>query len=142
MGSDKKKTSSSGNVKKFAIGAALTAAAGYIAGVLTAPKSGKETREDIKNKATDTYSVAEKELKKLHTELNDMLTETADRLSGLRGKGEKSLDDAVAKGKKAKEKAREVLSGLHDGEVEDKDLKNAISEATKAIENLRSYLKK
>ena len=60
----------------------------------------------------------------------------------LKGAGGKSLDDAVAKGKQAKEKAREILSGLHDGEVEDKDLKKAISEATKAIENLRNYLKK
>lgn len=140
MGSSKK-----GNgdlVKKFAIGAALSALAGYVAGVLTAPKSGKETREDIKNKATETYATAEKELKKLHTELNDVLAEASDRFSSLRGKGEKSLDEAVEKGKKAKEKAREVLSGLHDGDVEDKDLKKAIAEATKAVENLRNYLKK
>jgi gas vesicle protein len=132
----------SGVAKKFAIGAALTALAGYIAGILTAPKSGKETREDIKDKAVETYTTAEKELKKLHTELNDVIAEAAERLGMLRGKGEKSLDEAVAKANTAKEKAREVLSGLHDGEVEDKDLKKAISEATKAVENLRTYLKK
>jgi gas vesicle protein len=38
---------------KLAIGAIIGAAAGVVAGVLTAPKSGKETREDIKNKATE-----------------------------------------------------------------------------------------
>lgn len=32
------------------VGAAV---AGFAAGILTAPKSGKETREDIKNKAED-----------------------------------------------------------------------------------------
>ncbi len=128
--------------KKFAISAALTALAGYVAGILTAPKSGKETREDIKDKAVETYTTAEKELKKLHTELGDVIAEAGERLSALRGNGEKSLDEAVSKGKQAKEKAREILSGLHDGEVEDKDLKKAISEATKAIENLRNYLKK
>ena len=34
---------------KFAIGAALGVAAGVIAGVLFAPKSGKETRKDLKD---------------------------------------------------------------------------------------------
>ena len=53
-------------VKKFAIGTVIAAAAGYVAGLLTAPKSGKETREDIKNTAVKTYKVAEKELKELH----------------------------------------------------------------------------
>jgi gas vesicle protein len=128
--------------KKLAIGAAISAVAGYIAGILTAPKSGKETREDIKDKAVETYTAAEKELKKLHTELGDVLAEAGDRFGELRGKSQKSLDEAVAKGQKAKDKAREVLSSLHDGEAEDKDLKKAVAEATKAIENLRNYLKK
>ena len=36
---------------KFAVGAMIGAIAGAIAGVLAAPKSGKETRADIKAKA-------------------------------------------------------------------------------------------
>jgi len=35
--------------KKVALGALIAASVGYVAGVLTAPKSGKETRQDIKN---------------------------------------------------------------------------------------------
>jgi gas vesicle protein len=137
-----KKKDSGEVVKKVALGAALSAAAGYVAGVLTAPKSGKETRTDIKNKASETYVAAEKELKKLHTELGDVLSEAGNKFGELRGKGKNSLDEAVNKGQKAKDKAREVLSSLHDGEAEDKDLKKAIAEATKAVENLRNYLKK
>lgn len=38
---------------KFAFGAVLGIAAGVIAGILTAPKSGKETRADIKDKASE-----------------------------------------------------------------------------------------
>lgn len=38
---------------KFAIGAVVGAAAGIIAGILTAPKSGKETRDGIKDKALE-----------------------------------------------------------------------------------------
>lgn len=38
---------------KFALGALFGAVAGVIAGVLTAPKSGKETRADLKAKADE-----------------------------------------------------------------------------------------
>jgi len=38
---------------KFVIGTILGAAAGVVAGVLTAPKSGQETREDLKAKAAE-----------------------------------------------------------------------------------------
>ena len=40
-------------VSKLAVGAAIGAAAGIVAGVLTAPKSGRETREEIRQKALD-----------------------------------------------------------------------------------------
>ena len=127
---------------KLAIGAAIAAAAGYVAGLLTAPKSGKETREDIKRKANEVYVAAEKELKKLHTELNEKLAIANEKLGELRAQGGKKFDDALDQAKKAKDKAREMLSSLHDGEANDKDLQKAINEATKAVENLRVYLKK
>lgn len=43
---------------KIAIGAIIGAAAGVVAGVLTAPKSGRETRDDIKRKAGDVFEGA------------------------------------------------------------------------------------
>jgi gas vesicle protein len=127
-------------VKKVAIGAAISAAVGYLAGILTAPKSGKETRADIKNKAVETYTAAEKELKKLHTELTDMIDEVNDRITTF--KNRKDVSGALDKGRDAKQKAREVLSALHDGEAEDKDLQRAIKDASLAIEHLRNFLKK
>jgi len=127
-------------VKAFAIGAALSALAGYVAGVLTAPKSGRETRADIRNRAQAGYAVAEKELKKLHTELTDVLNEVGDRIESF--KNRKDVDEALRKGQHAKQKAREVLSTLHDGEAEDVDLRKAIKDATDAIEHLRNFLKK
>lgn len=135
-----KKNDTGDVVKKVAIGAAITAVLGYVAGVLTAPKSGKETREAIKNKAEDTYGAAEKELKKLHTELTDVIDEVSDRITSF--KNNKEVSGALDKGRDAKQKAREVLSTLHDGEANDKDLKKAISDATKAIEHLRDFLRK
>lgn len=127
-------------VKKFAIGAAVSAAAGYVAGILTAPKSGKETRADIKHKAEETYGAAERELKKLHTELTDMIEEVSDRITSF--KNRKEVSGALDRGRDAKQKAREVLSLLHEGETDDKELKKAIADATKAIEHLRDFLRK
>lgn len=129
-------------VKKVAIGAAISAAVGYLAGILTAPKSGKETRQDIKDKAVETYAAAEKQLKKLHTELTDVIDEVGDRIATIKGGGSKAMDEALEKGRDAKQKAREVLSALHDGEAEDRDLRRAIADATKAIEHLRQYMSK
>lgn len=45
---------------KFAFGALLGAAAGVVVGVLTAPKSGKETRAELKVKADEAKLRADK----------------------------------------------------------------------------------
>lgn len=41
-------------VVKFALGMGLAATIGLVKGILYAPKSGKETREDLKKKAAET----------------------------------------------------------------------------------------
>jgi len=46
------------NAGKFAIGAAVGAVVGIVAGFLTAPKSGKETRADVKRKAGEAKDFA------------------------------------------------------------------------------------
>ena len=128
--------------KRFAVGAVVAAAAGYVAGILTAPKSGKETREDIKETAVRTYTAAEKELKVLHTELSKLVGEAGKKAGELKGGAQKNLDKAVDMAKVAKEKARELLSAIHEGDADDKDLGQAVKEAKKAAEHLKSYLSK
>ena len=120
----------------------VAAAAGYIAGILTAPKSGKETRSDIKHAAETGMAEAEKQLKKLHTQINDTIAEAKARAESLKGTAQKDLHIAIDKANVAKEKAREVLSALHEGDAQDKDLKKAIKDASKAIDHLKDYLKK
>jgi gas vesicle protein len=129
--------------KRFAIGAIVAAAAGYVTGVLTAPKSGKETRSDIKSAANQKMTEAERQLKKLHTELTTLLNRTKSEASELKGKARQDYDEVVRLSQTVREKAREVLSALHeDGAVEDKDLKKAIDDANKAVEHLKKYIKK
>lgn len=130
------------NSKKFAIGAIIAAGAGYITGILTAPKSGKETREDVKNAAVKAKREAEKTLKKLHSELNEQLDRAKVVADKIHVSGKKELERMVTAARIAKEKARDMLTALHEGDVEDKDLKSAISEVNMAIDHLRAYLDK
>lgn len=130
------------STKKFALGTIIAAAAGYVAGILTAPKSGKETRADIKQAAQKTLAEAEKRLKSLHTELASLLKQARETASNLKGKARDEIEKAMIAAAGAKEKARELLSAAHEGAAEDKDLQKAIQEANKAVEHLKTYLKK
>jgi gas vesicle protein len=129
-------------VKRFAIGTVIAGAAGYVAGLLTAPKSGKETRADIKDVTGKGLTEAEKDLKKLHTELGKLLDDAKGHGDKLSGKAHKELSQLVEKAKDTKEKAREMLSAVHEGDAEDKDLKQAIKDAHYAIDHIKDYLKK
>ena len=126
--------------KKLAIGTAVAAAAGYIAGILTAPKSGRETREAVKDAADKTVSNAERQLKQLHTQAGELIAETKKHSGELHGRAKTNAQAAIEAAWAAKEKAREILSAVHEGEAEDKDLQRAITEITKAIGHLKKYL--
>lgn len=129
--------------KKIAAGTALLlAGAGYVAGVLTAPKSGKETRKDIAKGATKARIDAEKKLKKAHSELGELIKEGESRSKKLKNVGKKELDEAVASAKAAKGKAKELLSALHNGDADDPNLQAVINEVKLAQKNLVKFLKK
>jgi len=130
------------NLKRIAIGSTVAAAAGYVAGVLTAPKSGKQTRNDIKNAAERSRVEAEKDLKQLHTELDKVIKDAKTGSDKLSAKAQKELAELVEKAKDTKEKTREVISAIHEGDAEDKDLARAVKNANLALKHLRSYLKK
>jgi gas vesicle protein len=128
--------------KRLALGTLIAGAAGYVAGLLTAPKSGSATRQDIKNATDTTITETERQLKKLHTELNELLNETKKQSKSVQGKAKTELDDLTVKATSAKEKAREILSAIHEGDTENKELQRAMNDAAKAIKHLKTYLNK
>lgn len=130
------------NLKRIAIGSTVAAAAGYVAGILTAPKSGKQTRKDIKAATERSRIEAEKDLKRLHTELDKVIKDAKSGSGKLGTKAQKELNELIDKAKDTKEKAREVLSAIHEGDAEDQDLKRAVKNANSALDHLRDYLKK
>ncbi len=129
--------------KNFAIGTLLAAAVGYITGILTAPKSGKETRKDIHDAAGKAKKDAEKKLKELHSELDEQIDKAKERVSELTKTAKEELNTLVDKAQGAKQKARETLSSIHEGdESDDKELEKAVDDVNAAIANLRDYLDK
>ena len=131
-----------GKAKKLAVGAAVAGAAGYLAGLLTAPKSGKETREDLKKATNQGLTEAEKQLKALHTDLAKAVDEAKSKSTKMSGKAQKELKELADKAKDTKEKVREVLSAVHEGDASDKDLKKAVADGKHALGHLKDYLKK
>ena len=79
---------------KFALGALIGAAAGLVAGFLTAPKSGKETRADLKSKAEELKSEADKKAKDLKKQGDRVVKDTMHTVDDLRGRTERAVDAA------------------------------------------------
>lgn len=131
-----------GTVKKFAIGAAMAAAFGYVAGILTAPKSGRETRADLKDATSKGIAEAEKQLRRLQDDLDKLIDQARDRAEDVSGRTRREFEKVVDTAKDSKEKVRDLLSAVRNGEAEDRDLKKAIADASKAIDHLRDYLSK
>lgn len=129
-------------IKRTALAGAIAAVAGYLAGILTAPQSGKETRQDIKVAADRGRAQAEKDLKQLQLELDDAIKDAKASGSKLGKKAQQELADMLDKAKDTKSKSAEVLKAIKAGEAEDKDLQRAVRNASTAIKSLRKYLKK
>jgi gas vesicle protein len=129
-------------VKLVAVGTAMAAAAGYVAGLLTAPKSGRETREEILDTVDHSRARLERQLKDLHTELSGLLEKATVGGEDLGWRARHELRDLVGQAGDTKQKVREALSAIHDGEADDRDLSKAVKEAHKAVEHLRKFLQK
>jgi gas vesicle protein len=120
----------------------IGAAAGYVAGILTAPKSGKETRADIKNTADKYIADAQVKLQSLREDLSSLIEDATERAKTYSDKGKKEVAALVDKAKSAQVKAKSVLGAVKNGEAEDKDLQKALDDANNAKEHLAEYLKK
>lgn len=120
----------------------IGAAAGYVAGLLTAPKSGKETREDIARVSKKIKQDVTQKLHEAREDLGAVIEEATVKARELGAKGRQELEGLVVKAKAAQAKAKDVLSAVKNGEAEDKELNKALSEAISAKRHLINYLKR
>lgn len=79
---------------KFALGALIGAAAGVVAGILTAPKSGKETRADIKAKAGEIKGEAKKKATEVKSKANTVAKDVKSKAEDLKGRTERAIAGA------------------------------------------------
>jgi gas vesicle protein len=127
---------------KIVFGTLIGLAAGYVTGLLTAPNSGKDTRNQIKKSGLTVIREAEMTLKDLHSDLNEAIEEAADQISSVSSKGKKELDKLLAEAKTAQRKVKLMLNAIHDGEADDPDLEIAIHQAQAAKRHLSTYFRK
>lgn len=128
--------------KKFAIGAILAATVGFVVGILAAPKSGKETREDLKTSTKIAVRQAELDLKSAHTELKQLIASASSTIKDTNKQVKKDLEKAIKLARKSQSKVRVVLSSIHDGTSDDPELKKALDEAITAREHLKKFFDK
>lgn len=102
--------------KKFGLGILIGAVAGVITGLLTAPKSGKETRQDIKNKAGEIKGTAERKLKDAHKELDKLSNEAKARAKDLQGKAKDEMDAYAKKADELKERVKSAITSIKSGD--------------------------
>lgn len=90
---------------KIALGAAFGAVAGFVTGVLVAPKSGKDTRHDIQEaalkskdtiieKADEAKGFAEEKAKQAKVKAEEVIHEVVDKATELKSRAEQAVDGA------------------------------------------------
>lgn len=128
-------------VKKIAVGSAIAGAAGYLAGILTAPKSGKETRQDLEDKAGDVKDSAEDQLVDINEDLKELVKTTKVKTVALSSSARAEFNEAVVRAKDAQNKTSQLLKAVKKGEASDPDLNKAIKQGRLALKNLSKYFK-
>ncbi len=93
---------------KFTLGAIVGIAAGVVAGILTAPKSGKETRSDIKQKANKLKKDADQKADKAKREAAQRADQAKEAVTG-------AADDALDKAEDLKARTKEAIKGAKAG---------------------------
>jgi gas vesicle protein len=127
--------------KKLAAGAALGGLVGYLAGILTAPKSGKQTRKEIVNKTGEVKDSAAEQLEVARGELTAALNNAKAKSADLNAKAKVEYNETVVKAKDAQNKAGQVLKAFKAGEADNPELNKAVKQTRTAISNLSKYLK-
>jgi gas vesicle protein len=79
---------------KFALGAVFGALVGGIAALLTAPKSGKETRDDLKKKADEVKKATEKKADEAKKKAEEVKGDLEAQAKDLRDRAESAVKGA------------------------------------------------
>lgn len=125
--------------KKWGLGTLLAMIAAFFTGWLTAPQSGKETREDIKDAALNAKTEAEKQLSQVADEVKELTKKGTERANELKDSAKAEYDKLVKEAKAAQEKAITVLDAVKSGQSDSPELDKAVKQAKNAKDNLMKF---
>ncbi|MHB1864594.1 MAG: hypothetical protein ACYCPS_00290 [Candidatus Saccharimonadales bacterium] len=125
-------------IKKLITGGFGLIALGYALGILTAPKSGKQTRKTLKNTNKNALPDIERDLKTIYSQTKTTLDKLATNNPELadRYKAAKRAADS------SQEKIKQLLSAINGQDNVDEDLAKVLSDAKQVLADLNKYLKK
>jgi len=127
-----------GNKKRILGVSAVVLGAGYLVGLLTAPRSGLRTRKRIKKTADNSVADIERQLKSLYKQSQEQIDKFNKQNPQLSTKLKQTKDTAIA----SQNKIKDLLSAIHGNDSVDEDLSSAINDAKQALKHLGKYITK
>jgi gas vesicle protein len=124
--------------KKIVGGTVAALAAGYVIGILTAPRSGKKSRKNIKRVASSSVADVERQLKDLYKQSQELI----DKFSKDNPKLTTKLEQVKERASVSQGKIKNLLSAIHGNDSVDEDLSKAVTEAREAYLHLKDYVSK
>ena len=109
-------------VKSFWKGTLIGVALGAAAGLLLAPKSGKETREDLKGKVKGTYQDIQARLEAMSDEMNGRVESLKEVAKDLKGEAKEESQELIRRAEVLKRDLRESAGTLSKSGAETKDV--------------------
>ena len=101
------------------IGALIAAAAGFVTGILLAPKSGADTRKDIKNEAVKAKKAGIEKVEEVKGKASDVANDVAEKakevVGDVSGKAKHVADDVTAKAEQIKGRVERTIEGAQKG---------------------------
>ena len=104
---------------KFGLGLLFGAAVGAVAGILTAPKSGKETRKELKEKAEEIGKVVKEKTSEAaeNTEkvIDEVKEKTSEFVEDAKVKTEAAVEEVKIEAGKLQKRVRNTYEGAEKG---------------------------
>lgn len=127
-------------LKKVTLGAALAGAAGYVAGILIAPRTGKQSRKKLSNAGKQELIDNQERLKLLYSELGMLVNNAKAEGKVMEGKHLEKFKSVIDNAKESRDKLEQLVDAVKKGRAEDKNLDKAIKDAEKAVKHVKRFL--
>ena len=130
----------------FVKGTIIGMVVGAVAGLLLAPKSGKETQEDIKRKVRGTYQDITDQLRRMSEEMSGRVDSLKEAAKDLKGEARQESQELIRRAEVLKQDLRISATNLakNGAQTKDaavKDVKNLLGEGADVMKELERVTK-